>query len=474
MAEARHERLDVDELAASTAITPDTARMWIGELESSGLLLAGIEEEQWPILLPAGRQYLKAQGDVDQDELRFLPRTLSDLHARRAILHAGIVLVDEFRYQVLYGGMVEHARELVPPAFAPAVTAPLALDLFAAAVALMARLSAEEPAGCVAEEIIAVRLIEGAEVWLEMEVEHGHLDDDDASAATAELRGIFELFQDDDVLDLFAMSEPADAAVAGTSEHHRQLGVVDQRTEAWFRPFGGVAATGYLAEHRDRMIDPADPPPLPEAGFTVVEPQRDREVTVPDGAGTFRVCIRFWEDDLLQRDEFDQAPGTWMYYLAAATADEARATALERFPDAATSHPDVEDARLDRPDLARLSIDVQRVGLPQRMKAGAAFHIAGAVDVPREHLAELAAHLDATFEAAVVAHDAQSVFFAVTVNAESHEEAEADLEDAIHSFANAVGIDEASTTGSSSGAGARDVDELLTEIEEYRSRYRAA
>jgi hypothetical protein len=408
MAESRHGRLDVDELATSTDVTPDMLMMSIGELESSGLLLAVVEEGQWPILLPAGRQYLKAQGDVDPDELHFLPRTLSDLHARRAMLHAGTVLVDEFRYQVLYGAMVEHARELVPPAFAPAVTEPMALDLFAAAVALIARLSVEEPAGCVAEEVMAVRLIEGAEFWLEMEVDRGHLDDDDAAAATAALRGIFDLFQDDDVLDLFDMSEPADAAVAGTSEHHRQLGVVDQRAEAWFRPFAGVAATGYLAEHRARSTGPADSPRLADAGLTVVGPERDREVTLPDGAGTFRVCVRFWEDDFLERDEFDQMPSTWMYYLAAATADEARATALERFPDAATSGPSVEDARLDRPDLARLSIDVQRVGLPQQMKTGAAFHIAGALDMPRRHLVYLAAHLDATFDAAVVAHDAQS------------------------------------------------------------------
>jgi hypothetical protein len=59
------------------------------------------------------------------------------------------------------------------------------------------------------------------------------------------------------------------------------------------------------------------------------------------------------------------------------------------------------------------------------------------------------------------------------VNAESHEEAEADLEDAIRSFANAVGVEDTWTTGSSSGAGARDIDELLGEIQNYRLRYRA-
>lgn len=38
---------------------------------------------------------------------------------------------------------------------ATAVTDSIALDLFAAAVALMTRLSHEQPAGCVAEEILA-------------------------------------------------------------------------------------------------------------------------------------------------------------------------------------------------------------------------------------------------------------------------------------------------------------------------------
>jgi hypothetical protein len=60
--------------------------------------------------------------------------------------------------------------------------------------------------------------------------------------------GLFELFEDDDVLDLFDMAEPADAAMAGHDPINRQLGVVDQRLEAWFDPFGSAAPTGYLRE----------------------------------------------------------------------------------------------------------------------------------------------------------------------------------------------------------------------------------
>jgi hypothetical protein len=159
------------------------------------------------------------------------------------------VLVDESRYQLLKGRGVEHACEhLVPPAFAEAIDDAIALDLFAAAVALMARLSGDTPARCLAEEIVAVALLEEAKAQLEMGVETGDISGEEAEHAGGELRGLFELFEDDDVLDLFEMSEPADAALAGHDPIKRHLGVVDQRIDAWFRPFGGVTLTGYLHE----------------------------------------------------------------------------------------------------------------------------------------------------------------------------------------------------------------------------------
>jgi hypothetical protein len=172
--------------------------------------------------------------------------------ARQALIDGGIVLVDEFRYQLLRGRGVEHAGEqLVPPAFAEAVDEAIALDLFAAAVALMARLSDDSPAGCLAEEINAVALLEEGKAQLGMSVEKGEISEEEAEHARGELRGLFELFADDDVLDLFEMSEPADAALAGHDAIKQQLGVVDQRIEAWFRPFGGIALTGYLHDTKD-------------------------------------------------------------------------------------------------------------------------------------------------------------------------------------------------------------------------------
>jgi hypothetical protein len=122
----------------------------------------------------------------------------------------------------------------------------LALDLYAAAVALLARLSSDHPAGCVAEEILAVALLDEAEVVLDTAAAAGRLTGTEQGQAAEALRGLFDLFQDDDTLALWDMAEPADAAVAGQSALNEQAGVVDQRVEAWLAPFGWTAPTGYL------------------------------------------------------------------------------------------------------------------------------------------------------------------------------------------------------------------------------------
>jgi hypothetical protein len=180
--------------------------------------------------------------------LSFLPAVIDDLNAREALLVAGTILVDEFRAALVNGDPVDYARALVPPAFVAAVDERLAVDLFAAAVALMARLSEGAPAGCVAEEIMAVRLIEEARALLDLRQEQGELNRDAGRAAGEELRGPFELFQDDDVLNMFDMVEPADAALAGHDPLNEQLGVADQRVESWFDAFGWTSPTGYLKE----------------------------------------------------------------------------------------------------------------------------------------------------------------------------------------------------------------------------------
>jgi hypothetical protein len=248
MAQAQDVPLDLAELAAKVGLNERSTRRDLGDLAEHGLALDGLEEGLPPILRTAGRQFLARGAVVRHDVLRFLPRTIEDLNTREALLVAGTVLVDEFRAAWLDGDPVDHAREMLPRAFAAAVDERVALDLFAAAVALMARLSDEPAAGCVAEEIIAVNLIEEARAWLEGRTDEGALGADEHQAACEDLRGLFELFEDDDVLDTFDMTEPADAAMAGHDPINRQLGVVDQRLEAWFDPFGWAAPTGYLRE----------------------------------------------------------------------------------------------------------------------------------------------------------------------------------------------------------------------------------
>jgi hypothetical protein len=248
VAEAANEPLPVEELAKTHAVLPMGLTLEIEKLEQMGLMLSGLEEGNNPILLNAGRQYLDRRGDVPPEVLRFLPTVVDDLSAREVLIHAGTILVDTFRAGLLDGEGVDRAREIVPLAFTQAVDESLALNLFAAAVALLVRLSEGRPAGCVAEEIVAVRLIEEAEAYLEMHADTHDLSMSEVESATAAFRGIFELFEDDDVLDLFDMSEPSDAAVAGEDPLKREMGVADQRIEAWFEPFGWATPTGYIGK----------------------------------------------------------------------------------------------------------------------------------------------------------------------------------------------------------------------------------
>ncbi|WP_205697740.1 hypothetical protein [Conexibacter sp. SYSU D00693] len=245
VAEAAEEVLDVGALA--TELDAELAEL-SGRLEAVrawGLALPG-EYGLPPLLLRAGRQYLARHGAVTPAVLDFLPGTVDDLDARAALLQAGTNLIDAFRAAILDGRAVEHATTLVPRAFAPAVDEPLALDLFAAAVALLARLAGGEPAGCVAEEVLAVALVEEAEAVLDARLAAGELEEPEADAATSEVRGLFDLLQETDVLDLFDMGEPADAAVASATTTDT---VVDQRLEAWFAPFPWAAQTGHLRPH---------------------------------------------------------------------------------------------------------------------------------------------------------------------------------------------------------------------------------
>jgi hypothetical protein len=237
----------VDALASDLNVSPPRMAEALSFVESTGLADLG-GEGLAAAVQHAGRQYLAARGEIEPSVLEFLPKYIDDLNARRALISAGTVLVDEYRMALLGGRGIEFAQNLVPDAFEPAVTEFLALQLYAAAVALLVRLSDGQPAGCVAEEIIAVELMGRAESWIEMEMETGRITYEEAEHATPMLRRLFELFEDDDVLDLFDMEEPADAALAGQSWRNQQAGVADQRIQAWFQPFSWTIATGYLSD----------------------------------------------------------------------------------------------------------------------------------------------------------------------------------------------------------------------------------
>lgn len=245
------EPFDLAGLARDLDEPEDVIRDRLAQLNAAGLILLGETDDLPPLVMDAAKQYLELHGEVEDDALHFLPRVVDDLHARAALLAGGTILVDEFRYAINNGGGAEHAARVVPRAFAEAIDESLALELFAAAVALMTRLSAGEAAGCVAEEILAVELMNQGDAWLDMQVDKGELTKEAAKAASGEFRSLFELFEDDDVLAMFKMSEPADAAVSGQSEISYQMGVADQRVEAWFKPFGGVSPTGYLDTDED-------------------------------------------------------------------------------------------------------------------------------------------------------------------------------------------------------------------------------
>lgn len=263
MASSKEESLDKGALSRELEIETQDLEMLLEELERVGLAWFEFEEDGrkvFPHLTTAGSQYLAAKGEIPAEILYFLPGTLDDLNARRALVVGGGILVDEFRYALLHGDGVEHAKQLVPDAFVGAVDEGLALNLFAAAVALMARLSSNSPAGCLAEEIVAVTLIREASAWIDIQMEEGELSGEEAEEASAQLSCIYDLFGDSDVLYLFEMEEPADAALAGHSMINRMAGVADQRLEAWFEPFWTAAATGYLDERKKRgpMEDPPD------------------------------------------------------------------------------------------------------------------------------------------------------------------------------------------------------------------------
>jgi len=253
VSEAADEGLDPVELGRELDLSVDRVLATLEHLGDMGLIGetgGSLAEEASHFLTEAGSQYLRSPEAFDQTILEFLP-SVRNLHGRKALMLGGEIMVDEFRAQILEGNGLDWAREeIVPQAFRAIVDDRMTIQLYSAAVALMVRLENNEPASCVGEELMAVHLIDRAAMWLDFGGYEVQLTEDETRKAKESLRNIFDLFQDDDVLDLFDMTDPSDAAVHGHSPVALELGVVDQRPQNWFVPFGNAKKTGYLDDRQ--------------------------------------------------------------------------------------------------------------------------------------------------------------------------------------------------------------------------------
>lgn len=357
---------------------------------------------------------------------------------------------------------------MFPAGLRPALTPLLVEKLYVAAVVVGWKLAQPGPPVvplCLGEEL-ALELIRQESVSaLEL------VGADDASIAAT--RGLYEICEDDDVLDLFAMREPADAALALESSVNQMMGKADMRIEHWFDLFygGGRGALHPFCLESDEVgpsVTTADmTPPLESIEFGTPLP-----LDWKPSRSEFRVILRTWEDAFLDRPSTNQMPSTWTYHLEADTAESALQEALGRFPKGATRELDTEqaeDPRLDREDLARISIDVQRVNLPQSFSDGVAFHVLGGLGqtLGAQQLGHLAANLAEVFPRAVVLTDGERSYFGITVNAETHEEAETNVDEFLFAFCEAAGLPEDLANGMSVGQGARQHHELVEEVERY-------
>ncbi len=157
-----------------------------------------------------------------------------------------MLLVDNFREAIKGGYAVDHARGVVPSVFESAVDDTVAIRLYAAAAALMARLSCRYAAACVAEEMLGAYLVIQSSGDFASSPQWQHLTDAERRRAVSALDGLFDLFQDDETLSLYGattaeFTTPDEAAAA---------------VRSWFQPFAGVHVTGHLDE--DRI--PREPP----------------------------------------------------------------------------------------------------------------------------------------------------------------------------------------------------------------------
>jgi hypothetical protein len=320
------------------------------------------------------------------------------------------------------------------------------------------------PPGCIVEELALELIRQEAVDSLELI---------EASATIVDAtKGVYEVCVNGNIVDFFESHAPADHALAANYSVKDQIDGIEVRLAKWFKPFFGSQIGGGVHPY---FLDTPRTSRSEDAELSIVEPEPPPEID-RDKKDWFRVCVRTWDDDLLEADEWSRMPVSWLYRVQASNAEQARKAVLEQFPAGAVQHPVVDDdekVRLDRDDIARISIDVQRVDLDQEFKSGTSFHLVGAFgsQLTNDHLPQLTGHLAAIFPAAVVAADEKSFFFGVNIHAESHEEAEADFEEAISDFCSAVDLEDEPLDGYSSGHGTLNVTDLWREIQIYRQRW---
>ena len=187
--------------------------------------------------------------------------------------------------------------------------------------------------GCPAEELALELIRQQAILALELV--------DAPSASLSATKGVYEVCEDDDILDLFAMQEPADAALALTNPINVMMGKADMRVQESFHPFydGGRGFAPHPI-YNERAAKPAESA-APRKPIEVIAAEPSPHVQVQAAADDlrFRVCIRVWEDNFLDRPKTNWMPDRWVYYPEASNADQARAAALELFPHGASDQP---------------------------------------------------------------------------------------------------------------------------------------
>lgn len=240
------------EAALRAAVELSTAALAEAEIEPGPMSVAvsTLEEGRAPDgdLIPGGDEL-----DEDDDEPEVEPVApdanyarawwVEDELARGALKQSAAQLLEEIMeawHDVQHGqpvGETFFAVEHLPDGFAQAYDERFLLRFHACLVIVGYKL-AQDPAikpGCLAEELALAVIVNLAAELLR---EQG------ASAETLHaLTGVYEICEDDDVLDLFRMEEPADAAVHGHDPVSRELGKADMRVEAWFDPMWRTAGT---------------------------------------------------------------------------------------------------------------------------------------------------------------------------------------------------------------------------------------